>query len=109
MIPFLSFTGTNKAIKSELLSVFEKFIASHSYELSELYQHLKTNRENKLRLLMTCVGSGLDAQYIMLKALHIEPENKVIVPFNTCIAAVVAISSIKTTPDLWNQIWILMI
>lgn len=99
MIPFLSFEGTNKYIKSELLAAFEKFVDSQYYVLGESVKNFE-KKYAEFNGVKYCVGvgNGLDALHIALKALNIGPKDEVIVPSNTYIATVLAISFVGAKP-----------
>ncbi len=98
-IPFLSFADSNKQIKEEILSSFEKFFDKSWYILGEEVK----NFENAYALFNEtkyCVGvsNGLDALHLCLKALQIGKGDEVIVPSNTFIATVLAVSYVSATP-----------
>lgn len=98
-IPFLSFEPPNKQIKKEILSSFEQFFDSSWYILGE--QIKKFEKEYALfNNVKHCVGvsNGLDALHLCLKALDIGKGDKVIVPSNTYIATVLAVSYVGATP-----------
>jgi dTDP-4-amino-4,6-dideoxygalactose transaminase len=98
-IPFFSFDHRNENIRTETLKVFESFFDSKWYVLGnftkrfeELYADF--NRTN------FCIGvsTGLDALHLSLKALNIGVGDEVIVPSNTYIATVLAISYVGAKP-----------
>lgn len=98
-IPFLSFKETNKLIKSEILENFERFFDNSWYILGNQVEEFERNYAafNKVDY---CVGvsNGLDALHISLKALGIGEGDEVIIPSNTFIATVLAVSYVGATP-----------
>lgn len=98
-IPFLSFRGTNKKVKAEMQAAFEAFFDSSWYILGE---RVKKFEEEYARFNETShvvgVSNGLDALHLCLRALNIGPGDEVIVPSNTYIATVLAISYVGATP-----------
>lgn len=98
-IPFLSFAETNKQIKGEIISGFEKFFDKSLYVLGE---EVKTFEQSYAVFNQTkyCVGisNGLDALHLALKSLYIGKGDEVIVPSNTFIATVLAVSFVGATP-----------
>lgn len=98
-IPFLSFVDVNKSIKTEILSTFEQFFDSGWYVLGEKVKQFEQEYSafNKVE---HCIGisNGLDALHIALLTLEIGKGDEVIVPSNTYIATVLAISYVGATP-----------
>lgn len=98
-IPFLSFELINKQIKAETLASFEQFFDNAWYVLGE--QIKKFEREYaSFNEVEHCVGvsNGLDALHIALITLGVRKGDEVIVPSNTYIATVLAISYVGATP-----------
>lgn len=97
-IPFVSFEVVNKKIKKEILSEFETFFDKGWYILGD-----KVNAFEKEYALFNkvsrCVGvsNGLDALHLALKTLNIGAGDEVIVPSNTYIATVLAVSYVGAT------------
>ena len=98
-IPFLTFQERNKNIKDEVLLTFEKFFDSGWYVLG---QEVNTFEEayNDFNQVKHTIGTsnGLDALHLSLKALNIGKGDEVIIPSNTFIATVLAISYVGATP-----------
>lgn len=98
-VPFLCFEGMHSPIKAEIMQAFEKFYDSNWYVLGERVKTFEAEYAgfNQVR---HCVGvsNGLDALHIALKALNIGPGDEVIVPSNTYIATVLAVSYVGATP-----------
>jgi dTDP-4-amino-4,6-dideoxygalactose transaminase len=98
-IPFVSFSHVNSEIKSEILSAFEAFYDSGWYVLGDRVKTFEAEyaQFNKVK---HCIGisNGLDALHVALKALGIGEGDEVIVPSNTYIATVLAVSYVGATP-----------
>ena len=98
-IPFLSFDKTNEQIRKEVLSAIENVFDSKWYVLGQRVKDFEKEYAhfNKSGF---CVGvaNGLDALILALKALDIKEGDEVIVPSNTYIASVLAISYVRATP-----------
>lgn len=99
MIPFLSFASRNKDIKNEILTVFESFFDSESYVLGRCTSEFEQNYA-KFSEAAYCVGvgNGLDALQLALVSLGIGSGDEVIIPSNTYIATVLAVSYVGATP-----------
>lgn len=98
-IPFVSFSETNRNIKSEILNAFETFFDSEWYILGEEVKKFEAayayfNEVNHA----VGVSNGLDALHLALKALGIGEGDEVIVPSNTYIATALAVSYVGATP-----------
>ena len=98
-IPFLSFYKTNQLVKQEMLKAFESFFDSAWYVLGE---KVKTFEKEYAAFNQVdhCVGvsNGLDALHIALLTLDIGSGDEVIVPSNTYIATVLAVSYVGAVP-----------
>lgn len=98
-IPFFSFEKRNEQVRAETLKAFEQFFDSGWYVLGE---STKSFEENYARFNQVnhCVGvsTGLDALHLALRALGIGEGDEVIVPSNTYIATVLAVSYTGATP-----------
>lgn len=98
-VPFYSFDKINSDIRQEILDSFESFFDSKSYVLGSSLKSFETayslfsNSEY-------CIGisNGLDALTIAIKALNIGKNDEVLVPSNTFIASVLAITNCGATP-----------
>jgi dTDP-4-amino-4,6-dideoxygalactose transaminase len=98
-VPFLSFDKTNEQIKLQVLKAIEECIDSKWYVLGN---EVKTFEEqysayNKVGYTIG-VANGLDALHLSLLALGIKSGDEVIVPSNTYIATVLAVSYTGATP-----------
>jgi dTDP-4-amino-4,6-dideoxygalactose transaminase len=98
-IPFLSFELINKQIKAETLASFEQFFDNAWYVLGEQVKKFEQEYAefNKVE---HCVGvsNGLDALHIALITLGVGKGDEVIVPSNTYIATVLAVSYVGAIP-----------
>jgi dTDP-4-amino-4,6-dideoxygalactose transaminase len=99
IIPFLSFEQANKSIKTQMLSAFESFFDSGYYVLGSKVKQFEQEYAN-FNQVVHCVGlsNGLDALHIALMTLGVGAGDEVIVPSNTYIATVLAISYVGATP-----------
>ena len=98
-IPFLSFEGLHKPIQKELITQFKKVLDSNWYILGENLQTFEEEYAN-WNGVNYCIGvsNGLDALTLSLRALDIGKGDEVIVPSNTYIATVLAITAVGATP-----------
>lgn len=100
-IPFLSFDSVNTQIKPFILSAFEDFFDSKWYVLGKSVKNFEEEYSNFNQVKYTVgLSNGLDALHIALRALGIGPGDEVIVPANTYIATVLAVSYVGATPVL---------
>jgi dTDP-4-amino-4,6-dideoxygalactose transaminase len=101
MIPFLDLQKVNNQYTSELKKAASRVIESGWYisgnEVEIFEKEFATYCGVK-----HCVGvsNGLDALKLILKAYNIGPGDEVIVPSNTYIASILAISEVGATPVL---------
>jgi len=100
-VPFVSFSETNKLIRTEILTSFEEFFDNAWYIMGD---KLKTFEQEyaAFNQVAHCVGisNGLDALHIALRSLNIGPGDEVIVPSNTFIASALAVSYVGAIPVL---------
>jgi dTDP-4-amino-4,6-dideoxygalactose transaminase len=98
-VPFLSFNAVNHQVKQEILTAFEQFFDDAWYILGEKVKQFEKDYA-AFNQVKHCVGvsNGLDALHIALRTLNIGPGDEVIVPSNTYIATVLAISYVGATP-----------
>jgi dTDP-4-amino-4,6-dideoxygalactose transaminase len=98
-IPFLNFDKRNLEIKAEIMDSFEEFFDSNRYVLGP---KLLSFEEEYASFSGTdfCVGvsNGLDALKLSLKVLNIGEGDEVIVPSNTYIATVLAVTAVGAIP-----------
>lgn len=98
-IPFLSFDYTHRALRAKMLDAFEAFYDSHYYILGPRVRQFEQEYA-AFNQVAHCVGisNGLDALHIALKTLGIGTGDEVIVPSNTYIATVLAVSYVGAKP-----------
>ncbi len=98
-IPFYSFDSTHPQIREEMIKTFERFYDSENYVLGEMVKKFeKEYAEISKTNFSIGVANGLDALHIALKVLGIKEGDEVIVPSNTYIATVLAVSYVGATP-----------
>ncbi len=89
----------HSSIKEEMKEAFEKVYDSYWYvQGSELEVFEKAYATFNQTEWAVGVANGLDALYLSLKALGIQPGDEVIVPSNTYIATALAVSYLGATP-----------
>jgi dTDP-4-amino-4,6-dideoxygalactose transaminase len=98
-IPFLSFKEANKKIRSEISESFQEFFDNEWYVLGEKVKQFEKDYA-AFNQVAHCVGvsNGLDALHIALRTLNVGAGDEVIVPSNTFIATVLAISYVGAQP-----------
>ena len=98
-VPFLSFDKILDSIREEAESVFSRFLNSKYYVLGPLTKQFEIDYADFSGAAFAIgVSNGLDALHLSLKALGIGSGDEVIVPSNTYIATVLAISYCGATP-----------
>jgi dTDP-4-amino-4,6-dideoxygalactose transaminase len=98
-VPYLSFSHMNAHVKDSLMQVMEQVLSSHHYILGQ--QVSSFEREYAAYSgTQACAGvsNGLDALQLALKVLGIGPGDEVIVPSNTYIATVLAVTHMGAIP-----------
>lgn len=98
-VPFLSFEPINNDIREEIISSFVDFFDDAWYILGdrvEIFEKEYAAFNNVKYSVGT--SNGLDALHIALKTLNIGEGDEVIVPSNTFIASVLAISYVGAIP-----------
>ena len=100
-IPFISLEHINFSIREELEKAFQEVIESNYFVLGENLKQFEKEYANYNNT-KYCVGvaSGLDALVLSLTALGVEKGDEVIVPANTFIASLIAISKVGAIPVL---------
>ena len=98
-IPFVSFEFINAAVKTGMLQAFETFFDNSMYILGKEVEAFEKEYSLALQTKYTVgISNGLDALNISLKALNIGEGDEVIVPSNTYIATVLAVTFCGATP-----------
>ncbi len=98
-VKFLDVGATYAELQDEIDKSVKKVLQSGHY----LFGENVTNFESEFAQYCQCshcvtVGSGLDALELMLKAYNISQGDEVIVPSNTYIATILAVSNVGATP-----------
>lgn len=98
-IPFLSFGYMQESIREEMINSFTEVYDSAWYILGKRVEAFEEAYAT-FNKVTDCVGvsNGLDALIIALKALNIGEGDEVIVPSNTFIASVLAVTHLGATP-----------
>ncbi|HVD97451.1 MAG TPA: DegT/DnrJ/EryC1/StrS family aminotransferase [Cytophagaceae bacterium] len=101
MIPFYSFQHQHEQIRHEALKAMEETYDSNWYILGERLKKFEQEFSNYTGVAHTLgVGNGLEAIRIALRALDIKEGDEVIVPANTYIATVLAVTELGASPVL---------
>jgi dTDP-4-amino-4,6-dideoxygalactose transaminase len=98
-IPFLSLKATNQVYEEQIAKAIIEVVASGWYILGD---RLSQFEENFAKYCGTkhCIGvaNGLDALILLLKASDFPADSEVIVPANSYIATMLAVSNANLTP-----------
>ncbi len=98
-IPFLYFSPMHTAIKAEMQEAFNRVYDSNWYVLgNEVVQFENAYATFNQVKHVVGLSNGLDALYLALKACGMGVGDEVIVPSNTYIATVLAVSYLGATP-----------
>ncbi len=98
-IPFLDLKAPYRELKSELDAAYCRVMESGWYILGEETEAFEADFAAYSRAKYCIgVGNGLDALYLILRAMDIGPGAEVIVPANTYIATWLAVSYAGATP-----------
>jgi dTDP-4-amino-4,6-dideoxygalactose transaminase len=100
-IPFVDFKNEYSSIKNEINDAIQRVLGSGWYMLGNEVNKFEKEFAKYLGV-KYCIGvaSGLDALHLILRALGIGKEDEVIVPANTYIATLLAISHANAHPVL---------
>lgn len=98
-IPFLNFGPMHLPIRDEMNQAFQKVYDSYWYILGERVKIFESEYA-AFHGVGNCIGlsNGLDALILALKSLNIQKGDEVIVPSNTYIASVLAVTQVGATP-----------
>jgi len=101
MIPFLNLKDINVQYSNELKKAAARVIDSGWYVLGEEVEKFEQSFADYCGV-NHCIGvsNGLDALKLILKAYGYGPGDEIIVPSNTYIASILAISEVGATPVL---------
>ncbi len=100
-VPFLSFAETNKEIRDEVIVTFTDFFDKGWYILGDSVKKFERDYAEFNRV-AHCVGTsnGLDALHLALVSAGIGEGDEVLVPSNTFIATLLAVSYVGAKPVL---------
>lgn len=100
-IPFLSFSHMNQQVKAETLKAFETFFDNQWYVSGKEVENFEKNYA-EFSGTKFCAGlsNGLDALHISLRSLGVGAGDEVIVPSNTYIATLIAVTNVGAMPVL---------
>ena len=98
-IPFLSLKATNQVYEAQIIEAITQTISSGWYILGERLKQFETNFANYCGA-KHCIGvaNGLDALTILLKASEFPNNSEIIVPANSYIATILAVSNANLIP-----------
>lgn len=98
-IPFLNFEPMHSEVHDELQAAFNSVLKSNWFVLGNHVNQFETEYAdfNQVKHVIG-VSNGLDALHLSLLALGISKGDEVIVPSNTYIATVLAVSYVGATP-----------
>ncbi|RYF85219.1 MAG: DegT/DnrJ/EryC1/StrS family aminotransferase [Chitinophagaceae bacterium] len=100
-IPFLSFAGMHDPIKEELRQAFEDVLDSNWFVLGKQVENFEAAYASFNKVAHAVgISNGLDAIHIALKTLNVGSGDEVIVPSNTYIATLLAVSFVGAKPVL---------
>jgi dTDP-4-amino-4,6-dideoxygalactose transaminase len=101
MIPFLNLQSINEKYRPEFLTAMAKFLDNGQYILGEEMLRFEQNFATYCGT-QFCAGTanGLNALELILQAYSFPEKSEVIVPANTYIASILAISNCQLTPVL---------
>ncbi len=98
-VPFLKFDILNATVKNEIQKAFTDCFESNWYILGNRVKSFEEAYSQYNNVKHTIgVANGLDALYLSLKALDIDQSHEVIVPSNTYIASLIAVSLTGARP-----------
>ncbi len=99
MIPFLDLKAVNQRYAADIESVFRRVLDSGWYLLGNELSAFETAFAAYCRMKYAVgVASGLDALSLILRAYGFGPGDEIIVPSNTYIATVLAVTACGATP-----------
>lgn len=98
-IPFLSLKATNQIYEDQIAEVVTKILSSGWYILGEKLKQFESEFAHYCGT-KHCIGvaNGLDALAILLKASEFPPNSEIIVPANSYIATILAVSNANLVP-----------
>ncbi len=99
MIEFLNLKAVNQRYVNEIQSAVERVLKSGWYLLGKELEQFERNFADYCGFNHAVgVASGLDALILIIRAYNIGPGDEIIVPSNTYIASVIAVTACQATP-----------
>lgn len=100
-VPFVSFEKMHSEIKDEMKDKFEQIYNNNIFIMGNELEYFEKEfaKYCGVKYAVGC-GTGLDALYLILKAMNIGAGDEVIIPSNTFIATALAVSYAGATPVL---------
>jgi dTDP-4-amino-4,6-dideoxygalactose transaminase len=100
-IPFLNFAPMHTAIRAEMHAAFQTVYDSNWFVMGKHVESFEKQYAH-FNQVAHCIGvsNGLDALHLALNALGVGEGDEVIVPSNTYIATLLAVSYVGATPVL---------
>jgi dTDP-4-amino-4,6-dideoxygalactose transaminase len=100
-IPFLNFAPMHTAIRAEMQAAFQTVYDSNWFVMGKHVESFEKQYAH-FNQVAHCIGvsNGLDALHLALNALGVGEGDEVIVPSNTYIATLLAVSYVGATPVL---------
>jgi len=100
-IPFLNFGPMHTAIRAEMQAAFQTVYDSNWFVMGKHVESFEKQYAH-FNQVADCIGvsNGLDALHLALNALGVGEGDEVIVPSNTYIATLLAVSYVGATPVL---------
>jgi dTDP-4-amino-4,6-dideoxygalactose transaminase len=100
-VPFLNFAPIHEALRTEMQAAFNLVYDSNWYIMGNQLTQFEQQYSDFNQVNHTIgVSNGLDALFLALKALNIGPGDEVIVPSNTYIASLLAVTRSGAHPVL---------
>ena len=100
-VPFLNFTPSHEALRLEMQQAFEHVYSSNWYIMGKNLEIFEKDYANFNQVSYALgVSNGLDALHLALRALGVGEKDEVIVPSNTYIATLLAVSFVGAIPVL---------
>jgi dTDP-4-amino-4,6-dideoxygalactose transaminase len=99
VVPFLNFEPAHSSIRSEMLQAFEEVYDGYWYIMGDKLKSFEKSYAvfNQVKYAVG-VSNGLDALHLCLKSLGVGKGDEIIIPSNTYIATVLAVSYVGATP-----------
>jgi dTDP-4-amino-4,6-dideoxygalactose transaminase len=99
VVPFLNFEPAHSSIRSEMLQAFEEVYDGYWYIMGDKLKSFEKSYAvfNQVKYAVW-VSNGLDALHLCLKSLGVGKGDEIIIPSNTYIATVLAVSYVGATP-----------